>query len=43
LSLGIPNNNHEHMSVTDRHIGTIIDIYIYIYIYISEYIQVGRV
>ncbi len=38
----MPNNNNEHISVTDRHIGTIINIYEYIYIY-QKYIQVKMV
>ena len=39
LLLGMPNNNQEHASVTDRHIGTIINIRMSIYI--PNYIQGG--
>ena len=31
LLLGMPNSNQEHASVTDRHIGTIINIWMSIY------------
>ena len=37
LLLGMPNNNKEHTSVTDRHIGTIINIRMSIYIYQITY------